>query len=68
MAALGDSRPIRVPTQEEAEPTGPSSEEMTRRVEEAAQRAAAAEAQLREVLGSRSWKLTAPLRRARHRS
>lgn len=35
--------------------------------EEAERRAAAAEAQLREVLGSHSWKVTAPLRRARAR-
>jgi hypothetical protein len=60
MAALGDSRPIPAPEEEEAEPTEPSSEELARRAE-------AAEAQLREVLGSHSWKLTAPLRRARQR-
>lgn len=35
--------------------------------EEAERRAAAAEAQLHEVLGSHSWKLTAPLRRFRAR-
>jgi hypothetical protein len=66
MAALGDSRPVPAP-KEEAEPTGPSSEELARRAEEAERKAAAAEAQLREVLGSHSWKLTAPLRRARQR-
>jgi hypothetical protein len=66
MAALGDSRPIPAPEEKEAEPTEPS-EELARRAEEAERRAAAAEAQLREVLGSRSWKLTAPLRRARQR-
>lgn len=66
-AALGDSRPIPVPDEEEAESTEPSSEELARRAEEAERRAAAAEAQLREVLGSHSWKLTAPLRRARQR-
>ena len=67
MAALGDSRPIPVPDEAEAESAAPPPEALARRVEEAERRAAAAEAQLREVLGSHSWKLTAPLRRARQR-
>ncbi|HEX5526378.1 MAG TPA: hypothetical protein VFX44_04150 [Solirubrobacterales bacterium] len=66
-AALGDSRPTPVPDEEETKPPEVSSEELAQRTEEAERRAAAAEAQLREVLGSHSWKLTAPLRRARAR-